>query len=357
MRIFDKKHLMRQIVGAFFILFSSLAIATAQIQKITFKLLSEETIVEPKETIQRILIKRDKKLLTGHLLRVEKKVLLSLPDQPQLELPRKMDTIVSQDGRTVIQFGDELDLSHPTRTNLFWLNMKGEIVNQVVNYYAERSQISISDDGYTAIAGPLYRGRENIVVSLYSPSGKKIWEQTLGQDQRAAKVNVTSKGKNTLLVTTNKRNWLKNHQIQIFNSKGQLQSSIIDFNVIQKITIVDKGEHLFVQGYDNYGLVEISNGATLWIQHDKIRMISPYAAKISPQGDLLFLLLADYQGKPKATYRWKLVSIGITDGKEHASTWLPNEYPGTWNRVFEQITSDMIKILAGKKRITYSWTK
>lgn len=351
-------HLNLRKIRYFLVLLPVFICVYAQAQpQVTVKLLSEEKLTLPEQAVKPLLIRKDQQIVRGYILLSAGKMKLSLPDRPALEFPYSLETLVSLDGKTILQFGDELDKSHPQRTNLYWVDNSGNIVSQVVNYYAERARISLSDNGFTAVAGPLYQERDTVVLSLYAPTGEKLWEFALNKNQRAANVKVTPKGEYTILVTTDNKEWLKNHQLHIVNDKGELQASLTNFDVIQKITLVDNDEHLFVQGYDTYGLVKIPNGSIVWLQREKIRMVSPFAAQISPQGDLLFIILADFQGKPQATYRWQLVSLNVSDGKEVHSAWLPKEYPSTWHHVFEQISSNRLQILAGQERIIYSWQK
>lgn len=325
--------------------------------EIRLQLIEESDLKLPTQVVKPIFFKKDQRVVQGHLELSKNKLKMVVPGRPSVELPYSLETLISEDGETMLQYGDESDMSHPTRTNLFWLDHNGRIKARTLNYYIERAFVSMSDDGFTIVAGGLFGNREQNACGLYSPTGEKIWEFILSDGQRAAKVTVGPEGKHSILVTTDAVDWLNDHQIHILNSKGEMQNSFNNFKIIQKMTIVDKGQHLFVQGYDQYGLIRISDGNLLWIKKGKIRMISPFGAKMSPDGESLFILLADFDGKPKQKYRWNLVVHNTTDGSKIHSSWLPNKYPSTWNRVFEQISSDRLTILAGQKRFDYSWQK
>jgi hypothetical protein len=344
------------IMVAAFALINSFFVAYAQTQKkATLELLTQEKRTALEKPAIPLLIVKNKRVLQGSIRFSDDKTTVSLPNRPTIELPPTLETLVSQDGQTIVQYGDEHDQSHPSRTNIYWRDGGGKAVNQVTDYYAEKSLVSVSDDGLTAVTGPLFRDRNTIVLSLYSTAGEKLWERVLGKNDRSAILRVTQGGNHVALVTTDKHKWLEGHRLHIMDKQGKSISSIDAFHIIQKVVVVDAGEHLFVQGFNDYGLLKITNGSVLWRKQQKIRMVSPYGAKIDPAGRILFLVLADFRGKLQAAYRWKLVALSTTDGMQQVSAWLPDEHRGTWNRVFEQISSERVQILTTTKRFTFSW--
>lgn len=318
---------------------------------------SEEPLIQPEKTIRPLFIRQDKRLVEGNIRLLEDKIELTLPNAPVIELTRKLETAVSEDGKTIVQYGDEIDQSHPTRTNIYWKDSAGKPISQVVNYYAEEALVALSSNGLTAVAGRLFEDRSKTVLGLYSALGERLWEVTLRPDQRAAKVTLTNNGDHVVLATTDPQKWLTNHQLHLFDQSGFQTFSTGDFGVIQKIVATDDGDHVFVQGYDDYGVVRISSASIMWRNREKIRMTSPHGAAISPDGRTLFLSLADFRGKPQRLYRWRLTGVDIADGKEVFSIWLPGEFPGTKNRVFEQISADRIQIRTDSKRLLYSWKR
>ena len=117
------------------------------------------------------------------------------------------------------------------------------------------------------------------------------------------------------------------------------------------------GEKAFVQGYDTYGVVDIPSGELIWQRNEKIRMVSPYGATLSPDGKILFLMLADLKDRAEETYGWKSLALDSATGADMMLEYLPRKYPTTWDRIYEQVSASEIKILAGQQRITYSWEK
>lgn len=351
-----KRHLIIWVVGILAVsIIHAVTVAHGQNQaRVSVSLLSEEDLTQPEKSAIPLFIEEKKKTLHGQIQLLEDKIKVSLPNRPSFELPHYLETLVSQDGQVIVQFGDVLDQSHPQRTNIYWADNNGKPVAQLVDYFAQEALVAISDDGFTAVTGPLYQNRNSKVLSLYSPVGEKVWETILEKDQRPAILNLTQEGNHIALVTTDSTKWLTNHRLHIFDKQGKRLFSINAFRIIQKLVGVDAREHLFVQGYDDYGLVQISDGSVLWRKQEKIRMASLFGAKIDPQGQQLFLVLADFKGKTQPAYRWRLVVLNTIDGVQQASVWLPGEFPGTRNRVFEQISAERLQIRTTSKRFIYS---
>lgn len=341
---------------AAFILICSVEVVHAQAQQqVAVKLLTTEELTPVPKSATPLSIRDGDRTVYGQMVVAEGKTRITIPDRPDVELPYVLETLVSRDGRTILQYGDELDQSHPSRTNLYWSNNTGKAVAQVVDYYTEDALVSMSDDGFVAVSGVLFEDRTTTVTSLYTPAGEKLWERPLDTGQRPAHLRVTNAGNHIALVTTDSERWLTDHRLHIIDKQATPVSSIRDFRIVQKIVTVDAGAHLFVQGYDDYSLVEISSGSVSWTRAGKIRMASPHGAQMDATGRQLFLTLADYRGKIQPLYRWRLVELNATDGSERVSVWLPGEYPGTRYRVFEEISPDRVQLRTPSARLVYSW--
>jgi hypothetical protein len=330
------------------------ALAQAQVR---MDFLSKDQLVIPKNAIQQVLIQKKKKIIRALIIYEDQKRKLVFPKKKPVTLPYLLTTLLAKDGQTILQFGDQADKIHPRRTNLHWLNADGSKRKDISDYYAEEALVALSDQGFTAVAGSLANQRSKHVVDLYSRSGDKKWEFPLQSNQRAALLAVTQAAAHTIVATTDRQYWLKNHQLHILNANATSIHTFDDFNIIQKIVVLNKGKHIFVQGYDDYGLVDTATGTLLWKNDAKIRMVSPYAAKMAPDEAALFIIQADYKGRTKPAYRWNLMTLNVADGSQLQSVWLPDEYPSTWHEVFEEVSSDRVVIQADSQRVTYSWTK
>ena len=327
------------------------------ISEVVLNLESKEPAMAPEGAFQRVLIEREERILRGHIIREANNLFLDIADQPRLQLPQLLEVMVSQDGKTILQFGDEIRLTHPLRTDLFWVDQGGKTIEQVRDYFTGNAVIAMSEDGFTAIAGELYSKPDTMVLTLFSAMGEKLWEVQLEQDQRIGNLLVVPEGKYVVSLVTDRNDWLRNHQLQIRHDNGKRSMTISGNGILQKIVLVGDGNILFVQGLKGFGMIDLAMGDLMWWRDGEIRMISPYAAALSPNEAILFLLLADFQGKAEATYRWEFLVLEAASGSELLQEYLPEEYPSTWDQVFEQVTSDKIKILAGEQRLIYSWAQ
>jgi hypothetical protein len=352
-----EKHLTWAVIWMVLITSAIFSVARAQAPRIKVALESEENVSVPEGTVQRILVERDKQMISGHLLRRDDKLLLAVPDQPQVELPRVLETMISKDGKTILQFGDEIKLTHPRRTDLYWVDQSGKVVHQLVNHYAGNAVIAMSDDGFTVVAGKLFDKPDDAVVALYSPVGRELWVVRLEEDRRVAQIVVTPKGQHAVAIVTDSQDWMQNHRVQIRHKNGEISAIVPDMGVLQKLVLLDDGSKAFIQGYDSYGMLDIPTGRLIWQRQEKVRMISPYGAGLSPDGTILFLLIADLKDKAEETYGWELVALNASAGERLLQEHLPKKYPSTWERVFEQISEDGIRILAGQQRVRYSWKR
>ena len=351
-------------------LVAALTVAQAQEtagRKVSFSLITQEAVTEvsPQDRrVRRIVIERGAKAEEGAqatevgALRMEaERPVIARPDRPQVALPYRLDTLVSRDGNTILQYGDEVNRIHQIRTDLHWLNAQGQEIGSLVNHYGGNALVDLSEDGFTAVAGKLLQRPEETVVGLYSPRGERIWETSLPRDRRAAEVRAGPRGERVALLTTDAGKWLTEHRIEIRGTGGQVTATIPGLGVLQKSVVLDGGDHLFVQGYDAYHLVRLSTGERIWTRAGTVRMVSPRGAAIGPSRDVLFLLLADWEGKSRETYRWRLVGVDAASGQTLGEAALPEDHPSTWDEVFEQVSANRIQVLTERKRLTYSWDR
>ena len=83
--------------------------------KSSVQLISEEALTPSDKKARLLFIRKGNQIQTGSIRRIGEKIELALPDAPVLELTRKLETAVSLDGKTIVQYGDEVDQSHPSR--------------------------------------------------------------------------------------------------------------------------------------------------------------------------------------------------------------------------------------------------
>lgn len=326
--------------------------------KITFQMLSQKLLPPAKASSRRIVIKRAKEIRIGALINKDDKRILSFTDRADVTLPHDLPALVAKDGSMILQFGDEQDLSHPSVTNLYWLNSEGKEMAGLRGYYRADALVSLSEDGFVAVTGNLVEGPQGKFLSMFDGQGKRLWEIQVGEGREVhAEPVVAPQGNRVALVATDSKSPLRRHRILIIDEQGKEVQTVNTMGIVQKIVAVGSGKALFIQGSERHGLIDLSTGSLSWSKEGNLRLIAPRAAALSPNGDVLFLLLAQWRGRPQAKYRWQLKALDASDGSVLGVFDLPKEKPGTRTDVFDRITEDQIGILYGQEHYFISWSR
>ena len=155
-------------------------------------------------------------------------------------------------------------------------------------------------------------------------------------------------------VICNAKNPLKDHRILILDGKNNEVKRINNLSLVQKMVVVGQSKALFIQGRDRHGLINLSDGTVAWTQPGNVRLISPSGASLSPDGSLLFLLLADWDGRSKPAYSWRLQSLEATDGQVLSVMDMPKPMAGTRANLFGKIDADKVEIITDTEQLSIS---
>jgi hypothetical protein len=324
--------------------------------KITLKLVSQtpqQPVVE--NGVQRFVLEDAKGVRTGRLISKQGRRVLALQGQAEIELPHDLPAVVSRNGSVVIQYGDTQDLSHPRITHFYWLDAEGKETGRLEGYFRADAVFGVSDDGFTAVAGSRVEAPHPEVLALFSPNGQQVWLRTLesGLDI-VTEPMVALQGERVAVVTCNAETPLKDHRILILDGKNKEIKRIDSLGLVQRMVIVGQSKAIFVQGRDRYGLIDLSGGTIVWTQPGNVRLISPSGASLSPDGTLLFLLLADWSGKSKAAYPWRLKVLDATDGQDLGMVAMPKPMAGTRADLFGRVGMDQVEIITDEDQLTVS---
>lgn len=274
-----------------------------------------------------------------------------------VRLPHKLSTLVAANGRTVLQFGDSSYRQHPAKTDLFFIDEHGVEKGRVLDRYGPQTKVVLAEDGYVAVAGTLLAEAKHTEIGLYTATGEKRFQSQLAEGRRANIAVATSQGQRIVVFSTDKENYLANHRIEIFDGNGKKLAEQQGLGILQKAVAVANGSMFFVQAKNRFGLVNANDGSLLWTRNDVLRLVSPHGAATDPQGKTLFLAAAEWDGIPKARYKWRIEVRDVATGKEFARFVLPGTFPGNEGRVFLDVTSDQIELLAGDERIVLNWRR
>ena len=277
-----------------------------------------------------------------------------------VQVPLPLLVMLSDDGRTLLQYGDALMRMHPLRTDLFWIGEDGKVLVSVQNRYEGDALLDMSSDGFTAVAAPpFFPAREAVnagkpepahIVELYSPEGKRILSEKLAQGLIVHHLHALSAGEGVVLVVAPKETPLEQNELQFLREKEPLRRVATEFGTLQKIVLLGKGDFVFIQGSNAHGIVELVTGKTRWRQVGKIRLVSPEGAAVGPDGKRLYLMTGD-RASPDALYHWTLSILDLENGKLLGQAKIDGSYRGTAEKVFESIKSDRVIFRAGDERI------
>jgi hypothetical protein len=145
-----------------------------------------------------------------------------------------------------------------------------------------------------------------------------------------------------------------NHRIVILDDKNNEVKTIDSLGIVQKIAVVGQSKALFVQGRDRHGLINLHDGNLAWTQPGNVRLISPSGASLSPDGALLFLLLADWSGKSQPAYPWRLKALDAADGQEVGMLAMPKPMVGSRADLFGRLSMDKVEIITDEDRLSVS---
>ena len=272
-----------------------------------------------------------------------------------VKLPYKLSTLVAANGLAVLQYGDSISLQHPAKTDLFFIDEQGVEKGRVVDRYGPQANIVMAEDGYVAVAGPLFADAKRNEIGLYMATGEKRFQIQLAKGRRANIAVPTTQGHHVAVFTTDTKDYLANHRLEIFDGNGKKVAEQQGLGILQKVVAVAKGSMFFVQAKRRFGLVNANDGSLLWSRNGVLRLISPHGAATDPQGKTLFLAAAEWDGIPKARYKWRIEVRDIASASELARFVLPDAFPSNQGRVFLNVTSDKIELLAGDEHVVLDW--
>jgi len=305
----------------------------------------------------RVALWRDGVPVFGILDHSKEGITWTVEQTASIKLPHHLPTLVASNGLAILQYGDNINRDNPAKTDLFFVDARGQETARIVDRYGSPASVEMADDGHVAVAGPLLENNQRTEIGLYTATGEKRFQVLLADGRRANLAVPTPEGQRVAVFSTDTRNYLANHRLELFDGDGKKLAEQPELGILQKAVVVAGGKLLFVQAKDRYGLIDANNGAVLWSRNEVLRLISPYGAATDPQGKTLFLVAAEWDGVPKARYPWRVEVRDVASGNELARFKLPDTYPGNMGRVFLSVTNEQIELLAGDERIVLAWRR
>lgn len=281
-----------------------------------------------------------------------------LPTQASpVKLPHRLPTLVAANGRVVLQYGDSQHRIHPEKMNLFFVDAQGIEKGRVVDRYGPQTNVAIAEDGFVAVAGALFDNPKQTEIALYTATGEKRFQTQLEKGRRANLAVPASQGQRVVVFTTDTKNLLAKHRLELLDGSGKKLAEQQSLGILQKAISVANGSMFFVQAKNRFGLMNANDGSLLWTRDEVLRLVSPHGAITDPAGKTLFLAAAEWVGKSKARYKWRIEVRDVATGNELALFVLPEAFPSNSNRVFIDVTDKKIELLVGNERVVLDWSR
>lgn len=280
-------------------------------------------------------------------LRATERPRVTMADGKVVMLPLKLSFTVSSDRRTVLQHGDALMRMHPVRTDLFWINEDGTVGKEVRNRFDGNARLDMSQDGFTVVAGnELFEPDDDPVapiVDLYSPRGNRIWSIRLDTGTAVSLVRALTRGRGAVIVTNPKADPLSDNRLLILRERGVEQAENAGFGVLQKIVPLVPTHLVFVQGTAAFGVIQTDDGAVLWSEPERIRLVGPMAAVADAKATSLYLATGERIGTD-TLYRWTITVFDLSSGQGRGQIQLEGAFPGTADEVFTEVKRDSVTV-------------
>lgn len=282
-------------------------------------------------------------------------MVMTLPGGRSFPLLYKLPLLVSADTKTFVQFGDEKELAHPLRLNVFWLDDMGRQTGELVDHFTGDSTLGLSADGFTVVAGWLLEDPKFGTLEVFSPVGERLWDAQLSARERVAQVKVSRKGEFATAIVTDREALREDHRLVVWSADGKRFEETGGPRILQKMVHFPSHEQIFIQGKRSFGLFDVRSKRFLWKRQGTTVMVSPHAAVLSLDGSMLFVAHAQIQGRRTGVYPWVIIALDAATGDELSRQTLDGAYSATWDPVFGEPREEGVTLFVGADRFKLSW--
>ena len=342
------------LLGLFIIFLGSPTALIAQVVKdtqITFELLSQESLTSSPPTL------------------FQPPPSSSLPSAPHIErgaappvqpppasvmLPYQLPHLQSEDGSTILQYGDRTSAISPNQTDFFWFDAQGKPNGQLIGIFDPHTLFAMSPDGYVAIVGKKSPTAVTVSWELYSPKGQVLWGATLPPDiVIPADPQIATGGRWASIIVRRHSDRSASYSLFIHEGLPSGPHAIPWNGVPQKMVFLDGTDRLFIQGKTNFGLIDLPNQKLLWERSEALRLLSPNGLKLDPDGQRLFAIVADWKGRIQKDYAARLTALKLSNGTLVGETSLPRRYRASSAIRLQQRQPDQLQISTPRQNLIY----
>ncbi len=283
--------------------------------------------------------------------RVNFRPVIEMSEDKSVRLPLALDFRVSEDRETLVQLGDPLFRMHPQRLDLFWIDDDGTVRREVRNQFDGNARVDMSADGFLAVAGGAFltetpqNEAKPKQVQLYDRAGNVAAQSRVAADLEVTQLVAVDEGIGVVYATAPREAPLEKNQLFVLQKDDVREVDTARLGVLQKVVALSTDLAL-VQGTDGFAVVDLATGELRWVQPERIRLIGPKAAALSPDGTHVLIMTGE-RISSAALYRWTMSILDIESGKAIGQRALDGQAPGTFERVFEEVRDDSALIRFG----------
>lgn len=228
------------------------------------------------------------------------------------------------------------------RSDLFFYNSAGELQREIVGVHEGITYMSISGDGYVAIGG---RFRDHPIseggwITLYDPSGQKLWDRPLGPYNWVfAEIGISSSAEHVAVAYVHQEHAEDIeglYDVKIFRKDGSIALQEKDIKYLNNFLFSEDGRYLILVASRTFSIRDLASGTISWDIPRLYRLAGPHAARILPGRNLLALVTLHSRDVPSSEafkYHWQVRLLNLNDGEEVFSYDLPGLHPGSEGKV------------------------
>ena len=222
------------------------------------------------------------------------------------------------------------------KTDLVFYNAAGQVQKTIIDAH-KLSRAAISEDGYVVLGGGLVDRAESEggFITLYDPSGNRVWSQSLGAGNWATRVSV-SPSANTIAVAYSRQEDFESNgrtNLMVLRRDGSVSARYEDLHYVQRLLFCGEGSYLAVQAFDRFLLLGASSSEPVLDLPKLYRMVGPHGLDVIEDQKLLVIVTAELIEDVDTRYRWRLRLLDLENGEELPAIDLPGQHPAAEGKV------------------------
>ncbi|MCP4656832.1 MAG: hypothetical protein GY856_15590 [bacterium] len=231
-----------------------------------------------------------------------------------------LGTLVSLDARTLLKFGDPVNLLQDRDKAIGWILYS--TTGEVLATHRDRdfhSSLAMAKDGHFAIAGPRsdidQSGRA--YLSVYDPTGRETFRRTLAEGRMPTRMALRDRASTIAVCTTTRDDEGGVCDLQLFDDSGQRIATLEQHRYVNQLSFQGADDrYLLAFAIDSLTCADGDDGRVLWTSRAYYRTVGPHALHLSEDGSRLALVTAELSTEADDRYGWLVHVLSMTSGRE-----------------------------------------